>query len=399
MRTTCLSVLLTTVLLTQFSCTPDVTEPPADTSGRGDLVTAEYVTSFTPEQIQPYLSFVGAPLGLELPYSVDAYQVIYQTLAADTELTQVSGVMFIPQGLDTLDLLSVQHGTVFKRSEVGSINPFYAIDGLITAMNGYLVAEPDYLGLGSSQILHPYLLAKLSANTVIDMIRAVRNYGAENSLLIKAPLFLAGYSEGGFVTLATHEIMEQEYADEFQLAGVAPMAGPYDLVGSTRELLGRTTYNNPAYLSYLVAAYNEHYGWQDLDRIFQEPYASRIPGLLDGEHGGDEINGQLTFQLDSLFQPTFRTNFLSGSETDLLAALEDNSPLNWGPIAPVRLIHGTADSTVFYENSVTAYASLRANGGVSVDLVPLQGANHATGAFTAYFLAMEWFDSLRTVAQ
>jgi len=208
-------------------------------------------------------------------------------------------------------------------------------------------------------------------------------------------LFLAGYSEGGFVTLATHKAMESEYSDEFQPTAVAPMAGPYDLLTSTRSILNRSRYNNPFYLALTIVSYNDIYGWDRLDEIFQEPYASRIPGLFDGSYGGGDINDSLTTYIDSLFTAEFKTSFLAGEETAIEAALTENSPLNWGPIAPVRLFHGTKDSTVYYDNSLTAYESMQSNGGLSVDLVSLLGADHGSAVLPAYYLAINWFDSLR----
>jgi len=362
----------------------------------GELLEANYTLTFNPAQIEPYLSAFGAPAFLDLEYSVDAYSVSYMTLNKNEELTRVSGVMFIPRDIDTLDLISVQHGTVIKRDQVGSVTPWYSLDGLIVAMNGYLVIAPDYLGLGDSQILHPFLHAKLSANPVIDFIRATRVYACENEIILSDNLFLVGYSEGGFVSLATQKIIEAEYSDEIQLTGVAPMAGPHDLSWSTHDLLNRHTYNNPAYLAYIVVAYNDIYEWNRISEIFQEPYASLIPGLYDGNHEGSEINNQLTNAVDQLFLPEFRTSFLAGEEAQIESTLVENSALGWGPIAPVRLIHGTSDSTVLYENSVNAYNSLRDNGGVSVDLIALPGTDHESAAFLAYFLAIEWFDSLRT---
>lgn len=366
---------------------------PSDVAG--ELLEETYFLTFAPQDVQTILSLYGAPIGLTLEYAVDAYRVSYHTLDKAGELTRASGVMLIPHDLDTLDVLSVQHGTIFKRDEVGSVHPYYTAEGLITAMNGYLVVVPDYLGLGESELLHPYLHAGLSANAVIDMIRAARIYACQNEIVLSDKLFLAGYSEGGFVTLATHKIIEADYADEFQLTAVAPMAGPHDLSGSTRNLLNRSTYANPAYIAYIMAAYNDIYDWNRLDQIFREPYATRIPELLDGSLTGSEINAQLTTNVDSLLRTDFKDSFIAGEEIQIEAALFENSTLGWGPIAPVRLFHGTSDSTVFYENSVSAYESMKANGGLSVDLVPLTGANHATAAFPAYYLAMEWFDSLR----
>ncbi len=390
-------------LLVLFAaCEKEATEEPIvdrcnPSQVRGELIETRYTMSVTPDQLQTILSQSGGaiPFGLVLDYTVDIYTLSYLTLDKDSVLSPVSGVLFIPRGLDTLDLLSTQHGTTFKRDQVGSVNAVYALDGMITAMNGYLVVSPDYLGLGVSLGLHPYLHAELSANPVVDIIRAARKYACQNDLILSDKLFLAGYSEGGYVTLATQKIMEKDYADEFHLTAVAPMAGPHDLLGTTLNLLTRHYYDNPAYLVYLVAAYNEIYGWDQLTYIFQEPYASAVPGLLTGDLSGAEINAQLTTDLDSLFNPVFKNSFLAGDEEVLEAALRNNSTLDWGPIAPVRLIHGTADSTVFYDNSVVAYESMLANGGLSVDLIPLFGANHETAAFPAYYFAIQWFDSLR----
>lgn len=387
------------------TCENEGTEEPAvdqcnTPDAPGELLEATSFLSFAPADIESILTMYGAPIGLDLnlSYTVDSYQIAYHTLNSDGELTPVSGLMLIPQGLDTLDLLSIQHGTVFKREQVGSTHPYYAPDALITAMNGYLVVAPDYLGLGESQLLHPYLHAELSANAVIDLIRAVRIYACQNELILSDNLFMAGYSEGGFVTLATQKIIETEaeYSEEFQLTAVAPMAGPYDLLGSTQNLLSRSYYNNPAYLAYIVTAYNDIYGWDRLPEIFREPYASSIPGLLDGSLDGSAINANLTTNLDSLFLPDFKQSFMAGEESQLEAALVENSPLDWGPVAPVRLFHGTADSTVFYENAVIAYESMLANGGLSVDLVSLPYADHGTAVFPSFHWAMLWFDSLRT---
>ena len=41
---------------------------------------------------------------------------------------------------------------------------------------GYIFIEPDYFGLGVSEILHPYCLKDPSAWTTIDLIRAVETF-------------------------------------------------------------------------------------------------------------------------------------------------------------------------------------------------------------------------------
>jgi len=362
---------------------------------RGELVDAAFLLSFTPEQIQPYLSMFGAPASFVPTHATEAYRIHYMTPNKNNELVKASGVLFIPQGVEEIDLVSVQHGSALKRTNTGSVNPVYAIDGILFSMSGYMAAAPDYLGLGVSEEMHPYLHAELTASAVVDMLRAARIYACENDLMLSDQLFLAGYSEGGYATLATQMIMEEEHTDEFQLAGVAPMSGPYDLLGSTRSFLQRESYDIPAFLSYVVVAYDDVYAWGRLDEVFNSPYAGMMPGLFDGSQSLGDVNDQLPKTINELFKSSFIDGFLTGGEPDIQQALEENTLLGWGPVAPVRFYHGTADSTVPIENTYTAYESLRDNGGVSVDMVTLLGADHVGGFLPSMILAETWFDSLR----
>jgi len=362
----------------------------------GELIEATYQLSFTPAQIQPYLALFGAPLGFTLTHSADAYQIIYKTRDKNGDLIEASGAMFLPQNVETLDLVSVQHGTALKRENTGSVNPLYAMDAILFAMTGFMSVSPDYIGLGVSEEIHPYLHAELTANAVVDMLRAARIYACENELDMSDELFLAGYSEGGYATMATQKLIETNYSDEFQLTAVAPMSGPYDLIGSTRNLLSRETYDIPAFLAYVVVAYNDIYEWDRLTDIFNEPYASMLPGLYDGSQELSDVNDQLPSSLNTLFKTDFTTAFFANQEGAIQQALEDNTLLDWGPVAPVRLFHGTADSTVSIDNTFNAYHSLQANGGTSVELVTLLGANHTSGFVPSMILAEAWFDSIRT---
>ena len=365
----------------------------------GELVEATFQMSLTPAQVTPFLSQIGVPPNFTVSHSVEAYTIHYKTRDKNGDLTLASGVMFIPQGIETMDLVSVQHGTALKRENTGSENALYAIDGIMFGMNGFMAVVPDYIGLGISEDIHPYLHAELTANAVIDMLRAARIYACDNGLEISDNLFLAGYSEGGYATMATQKFMESDYANEFQLTAVAPMSGPYDLIGSTRDLLSRDTYDIPAFLAYVVVAYDDVYGWNRLEDIFNEPYASMFPGSFDGSQELSDVNKQLPTSIDSLFKADFITSFLANEEAAIQQALEENTLLDWGPIAPVRLYHGTADSTVSISNTLSAYASLQENGGTSVEMVSLLGADHTGGFIFSMVLAETWFDSIRTASQ
>ncbi len=396
------TMIILSALLWLSACEDDQVEEPEinsciPTGVPGELVDARFVMNITSDQVEAllasYLPF--QPFDFE-DLTVGVYSVSYKTTDKNGELIPVSGAMFIPIDVDSLDIVSTQHGTTIKRSDVGSTSFYYAIDGILMAMQGFMVVAPDYIGLGESDLLHPYLHAELSANPVIDMIRAGRAYACDNGLILSDKVFLSGYSEGGYVTLATQRVMETQFVEEFDLVGVAPMAGPFDLLGTTKNILNQDHYDNPAFLAYLVTAYNDVYEWDMLGDVFQEPYASRMPELFNGTIGSDSINTQLTSSIDTLFTTNFKQSLLAGTETTIEAALVENSFEGWGPIAPVRLVHGTNDDIVPYENSEVVYQSMLANGGISVDLVPLLGADHITGAFFAFDIAGKWFDSLST---
>ena len=385
-----------------ISCDPDDNNDDLDAdlcntlNTPGEITSTKLQGSFTPSQVETYLRMFGAPPALVPDHAVDAHKIVYKTRDKNGDLVTASGVLFVPADLDTLAILSIQHGTEFKRTQVGSVSPLYAFDGLISAMAGYLVFEADYLGLGSSEGIHPYLHAELSANAVIDGIRAARRFACQQGLILHDEIFLAGYSEGGYATMASHREIEQSHTDEFQIAAVAPMAGPYDLVETTSSILNRKEYANPGYMAYVATAYNDIYEWDRLDEIFREPYASLMPTILNGDYTGGEVNDTLSTFIDSLFKPAFKQAFLSGEASDFRNALAENSLLEWGPMASVRLYHGTADSTVYYQNSVTAYQSLKDYGALDIQLVPLLGADHGSGALPAYYFALSWFDSLKS---
>ena len=394
-RSYVLLILMSLVLTFFVSCEEaEETDPcnPVDVAGELEEVAFRFL--FTPEQVEQQLSMFGAPIGITLTHTVDTYRITYKTRDKDGDLVSASGLMAVPPGVDTLDVISVQHGTVVQRDRVGSVNPVFSMDALLFAMNGYLALAPDYLGLGQSETIHPYLHAELTANAVVDLIRAARAYACQNDLVFNDDIFLAGYSEGGYATLASQREIETHYADEIQLKAVVPMSGPYDLLGSTRNLLSRESYAVPAFFGYVVVAYNDVYGWDRLGDIFQDPYADQLPGLFDGTLDIGTINADLPTRIDEFFEAGFVEGIMNGSETEILAALEENTLLDWSPVAPILLTHGTADSTVSYANSETTLAALSANG-AEISLLPIQGADHIGGFFPSVLLAKAWFDELR----
>ena len=131
-----------------------------------------------------------------------------------------------------------------------------------------------------------------------------------------------------------------------------------------------------------VSAYKAWYNWTDpLSNFFQEPYASKIPDLLDGSKSSGEINNELTEVVSEYLHPDMINNFDSDAKySEFKQALIANSLLDWIPTAPMRMYHGTADITVPFSNSEVTFEKLKENGaGDNLLFIPIEGADHSSG--------------------
>lgn len=359
---------------------------------RGGFVSSKWLATIDKEFIKDQMDSVQ--LNLNVKYDVDVYKIVYYTVDTDGNLTIASGALFIPIGGDNLPLMSLHHGTQAKRNKVASVNPWNSPEGFIGAGLGYYTLVPDYLGMGESKILHPYLHAKSSANAVIDFIRVCKNEAGNFNINLNGQIFLAGYSEGGYVTLAAHREIQLNYSSEITVTASAPMAGPYDLFLTSQTILQNTNYDKPSYIAYLAAAYDSVYNWNNLHSIFSAPYANLIPSLIDGSKTVDEIDRVLTHDLTKLFTPNFLTTFSNGTEVDFSSALRDNSLIDWTPAVPVRFYHGNADQFVPYENSVKAKNYFNSHG-ANVELITIEGGDHLTSVMPSIVSAIDWFERAR----
>ena len=201
---------------------------------RGKLLSSNLLQSYTVSDLNTLLYDYGLPPTAQ--YAVKWYQVVYETIDPLGGRTTASGGLFLPQGVGkNLPLFSYSHGTTTLTNDVASIynSGEYPV-GLLFAATGYATVLPDYLGMGSSPGLHPYIHARSEATASVDMLRAARNYCARNNIGLNGQLFLAGYSQGGHAAMALHRELEQYHTNEFAITASAPMAGPYDMSGVDR---------------------------------------------------------------------------------------------------------------------------------------------------------------------
>ncbi len=363
-------------------------------AGRGNLVSSEQLSSLTASAVAAQLLSAGIPFVPK--HGVTLYRLIYDSIDPFNRPTRASGLLAVPAGLSLpAPLLAYQHGSMTRRDEAPSASGM-DVPTLVAAASGYLTATADYLGLGLSGGLHPYVHAKSLSSAVVDMLRASRAFCSKEGIGLSGQLFLAGYSEGGYATMAVHRELETHHASEFDITASAPAAGPYDLsMTMLKQGLAAESWPNPYYFPYILLAYNTIYGLaDDYDELFAAPYDDSIPGLYDGGKSGAEINAQLpAAPRDAISAALIEA--LEGAEPHpLKSALRENDLYQWTPRAAMRMFHCRGDQDVPFANSTVAHNYFQTHGASHVELVALDFGGHVECSIPTLVQIKTWFDTL-----
>jgi hypothetical protein len=336
--------------------------------------------------------FSDIEIPLDIIYDVSLYRVEYHTVDPHNVPTIASGVIALP--LDQsgpLPFFSFQHGTILRRTSVASVNGFDVISMWLGG-RGYITVLPDFLGLGVSEMLHPYMVSIPSATAVVDMIRAGRHLCDSLNFSFSEQLFLSGYSEGGYVTMAAHKYIEEELAEEIQVTASAPCAGPYDLSTVMYDLMMTPEpYGSPYYLPYTVLAYNDVYElFTSPSEYFIPPYDTLLPPLFDGNHSGNEVNNVMPAIPMDIFLPEFVEEVTSDPDHPLRQALQENDVYPWVPQAHVTLLHSIDDELVPVENTLNTYDYFIEHGAENVEIYVDNLGSHGQAASILLLAAIAW---------
>jgi len=352
------------------------------------LISAEKIALRTPTEAKVFASTLGLDsFSKHVKYNSDIYRITYKTLYKNSTIT-ASGIVCLPRNDNAMDVFSFQHGTIVAHDEAPSVD--IAVGGShfgnlqFVSCIGVIIAFPDQIGFGSStQFLHPYYIRDPSAQAILDMIKATRELALDKGKLLSGELFLGGYSQGGYLTLAAHrEIQIRGVPTGFTHSASYAAAGGYLIKGVQEFFFQQTNYSQPFYMGFVASAYNNYYDWSSpMSIFFQEPYATRMPSLFNGSLSGDMINDSLTTVVADLLEPNFLNNIDTDPKyTELLDAFEENSLVDFVPKVHLVLYHGDQDITVPYQNTVDSYAKFISLGaGSNLVFVTLEGADHGSG--------------------
>jgi pimeloyl-ACP methyl ester carboxylesterase len=368
-----------------ISCSKD--NDPGPPQDEEILVTATLVDSKTASELQFLVQLSGQVLDPAFfKYDVNLYKVTYKTSYKEDQVI-ASGLVALPVTREPVEMVSFQHGTILQYGEAPSVKDEDSFDVVVyeaAASTGFITLVPDYLGFGESKnIFHPYYVEKATADAVTDLIQAAQELALTEEINFTEKLFLAGYSQGGYATLAAHKAIEQEPLQNVDLIASFPAAGGYDIKAVQEYFFDLQEYEHPYYMAYIAKSYQTYYNHANLiSDFFNEPYATRIPTLLNGMNSQSFINDQLTTNIAALVKADVLANIdTNPSYAYLVNAFEENSLTDWVPTKKIFFYHGNADTTVPYDNSVLTFQKLTANGTSPglLQLITLEGADHNTG--------------------
>lgn len=358
-----------------------------------DKLTAQQIV----ERISAYIP--AADTLLHTKYDVTVYRVFYKTHDYQNHELIASGLVYVPElKYFYLPVISYQHGTAIRKSEVPSITGDleYDVPFMFASESGAIVCEADYIGLGLSEGVHHYFEPTEEANAVIDLMRSVETLFTKTfrPLALSKDLFLAGYSQGGHATLAAQRKIELNFSSEFNLKASAPMASFFSLEKSSQfnVLKDSIFYPVSSAYPYLINSINTtQHVFSDYSSVFIHPYDSLVNILFDGEHDAEFINTQFPNYIYNALQRSFRNEMKSNPDNTFIQAAKKYDVINdWIPKTPTHFYHSENDEIAFYDNSVIAYNTFLQKGG-NVQLFSLGHVNHLNGNLLAIEKLREWF--------
>jgi acetyl esterase/lipase len=390
------------------------------------------------------LSLSGTPVCDILMYHIE-----YATVGGANEATTASAALMVPTGFGSActgkrPIVLYAHGTTTDRSfnMTNMQNAETLILAALFASQGYIVVAPNYAGYDTSTLpYHPYLIADQESKDMIDALAAARTaLPLASATLTKdsGELFVTGYSQGGYVAMATHRAME---AAGMKVTASAPMSGPYAL-GAFVDAVFYGEVNGDATVSstLLFTAYQKAYGdiYASAEDLFESQYAAGIDSLLPTTTTRSQLYAQgklpeyalfsstppepsladitpptapadlagvfaLGFGAGNLIQNSYRLEYLQDAQqqpdggfptvtTGLAAsapglplrrALQMNDLRNWVPAAPLMLCGGAVDPLVFWFNSqlMLDYWASHAPSSASITGLDLESASTGSDPF------------------
>lgn len=338
--------------------------------------------------------------GVSVTYSparnaVRLYRVTYSSVIPErgNKPTIATGLIAIPDtAATTFAMVSYQHGTVYGKREVPSFAGQSSETQLMIAQfagQGYVLVGSDYFGMGLSDEPEGYMVKGSHQQAGYDMLiasRAVLNHlklGTTN-------LFLAGWSQGGFVTMALLEKLESA---GLTVKAAATASAPVDIFVALNGFLNFPRKIDAPWVTTLFIlssfAFENYYGVPGLARsvLNDENYdISRKAYEKQPVNPADIPTDLHKLVRSEYFDPQF---FAASAYGKLVAATQS---YRWIIKTPVRNYYGENDEVISIGLGQLAMTYQRAIGNQHVDAISTGDSTHRGTFARAVPQWKAWFD-------
>lgn len=329
--------------------------------------------------------------------AVRLYRVTYPSVVPElaNKPVMLTGLLAIPEVTPTtLPLVSYQHGTVYGRQEVPSYpenSPETQLMIALFAGQGYLLVGADYVGMGDSREPQGYMVKASHQQATADLLPAARAVIAANGLT-PSQLFLGGWSQGGYVTMAMLERLEHIGVP---VRAAATASAPVDPWAALNGFLNFPRPNDAAWVGtlFILASFS-------FENYYQVPGLAR--SLLKPEHYDvcrSAYEGQAvdptkipTNLRELLAEPYFNPGFFAGSAFGQLISAAQ--AYRWVVRTPTRNHYGDTDEAIAVGIGRLAMDFQRAMGNDKVEALSTGPTSHRGTYARGAAEWKRWFDSL-----
>lgn len=342
--------------------------------------------------------------GVTVKYSaaknaVKLYRVTYNSVVPERGNKPIvaTGLIAIPDIAGTsFPLVSYQHGTVYEKTQVPSFPDQSPETQLMLAQfagQGYIVIGADYFGMGSSKEPEGYMVKASHQQATYDMLMASRAVLAHMKL--ESPkLFIAGWSQGGFVTMAFLEKLE---AAGVKVDAAVTASAPVDIFVALNGFLNFPRKIDADWVNSLFIlssfSFENYYGVPGLARsLIADAYydVARKAYLREPFNPAD-----VPTDLRKLLKPDyFNPQFFAESAYGKLVA--QTTAYRWIVKSPTRNYYGETDEAIStgLGQLAATYQHAIGNGNNQVQAVSTGATSHRGTYATAVPQWKTWFDGL-----
>lgn len=331
--------------------------------------------------------------------AVRLYRVTYPSVIPErgNRPTVATGLLAVPEiDGNRFPMVSYQHGTVYGKEQVPSFPEQSAETALMIAQfagQGYLLIGADYFGLGQSTEPEGYLVKASHQQATRDMLLAAR--AVLTDLKIEdSGLFLGGWSQGGFVTLAMTEDLERA---GIPVKAAATASAPTDLFAAMNGFLSFPRPNDAVWVPTLFMltafAYENYYG---LPGLAHSVLTDQVFDAAERLYRREPVQeSEIPSDLHKVVRPEyFDSRFFAESAYGRLMAATDG--YRWVFTTPVRTYYGDADEAITpgVGRLAMTFAQAMGTGDSKVEAISTGETSHRGTFATAVPAWKAWFDEL-----